>query len=476
MRGSLYPNLTCRRRAGVFIAKTGSLRLSAPAATGWSQNQSAAAAMTNFAQDLRLQRISRTILILSICVLGASCSKYVYHHNEGKLARGTFTFLKHVYYANQFEDEETPQKRNQAILNDLADLDAMGSLASQKGLKQDMYYPEYMFRQEHARHGKAAIYYWQKKYKDKFNWQMLFKAEGLDYDEVKFLKEFKYYRATGAPMEHFQIANFESKPVTYGQMKRVMTFSDYEQFKNYTDSALTAGMRETLKSWLESIIHDRLIKEWFADEKELKRFDHDRVALLFLKVRYGKAGKGIYPGSMEKIPLRPTEIYDHFHKMQKALADVLWVKAAYTVVAEDSQGEELLAKLEKGGDFATLAPKYAAAPKYVKTAVPTVIKGYDRKNGLDEREQRDYYDRLILDMASRDVSKPDPYLGRDGIVIVRIYEVSRALEKVKLQDVAWKVENDLRIKMLNAVYEPDIREARAKLKFHYNDRLIKNLK
>jgi hypothetical protein len=161
--------------------------------------------------------------------------------------------------------------------------------------------------------------------------------------------------------------------------------------------------------------------------------------------------------------------------MQNALADVLWVKAAYTVVSEENLGEELLAKLGKGADFEKFVAKYASSPKYIKTATPAIIPGYDRKKGLDERENRDYYDRLILDMASRDVTKPDPYLGRDGIVIVRIYEVSRALEKIKLQDVNWKVENDLRTKMLSEVYELDIRDAREALRFQYNDRLVRNL-
>lgn len=408
--------------------------------------------------------------------LATACSKLVYEHNGGKLSRGTFLFMKDIFYQGQFEEEETPAKRNQAILNDLADLEGMGSLGTRKGLKTDPSYPEYMFRQERARHGKAAISYWQKKYKDKFNWQMLFAAENLKYDEKKFLKIFTDTVARGQKYEDIVVAEFEEKPVAYRDLKSVMTVSDYEQFKGLTTAAMTAGMKETLKAWLEKKIHDRLVHNYFADEHELRRFDHNRVAVLFLKVKYGKAGKGIYPGSMDKITLKPMEIYDHFHKMQNTFADVLWVKAAYTVVNEESLGEELLAKLNKGADFEKVVAKYAAAPKFIRTAKAFTIKGYDRSKGLDvDREKRDYYERLILDMASRDVTKPDPYLGKEGIVIVRIYEVSRALETIKLQDVSWKVENDLRTKMLNAVFEPDIRDARDALKFRYNDRLIKNL-
>lgn len=407
--------------------------------------------------------------------LYAGCSKLVYEHNEGKLSRGSFQFMKDVFYQGQFEEEETPTKRNQAIVNDLAELEGVGSLGTKKGLKKDEYYAEYMFRQERARHGKAAITHWQKKYKDKFNWQMLFGAENLSYDEKKFIKTFGDLVARGQKIDRVVVAEFEGSPVEYRDLRSVMTVSDFEQFRNYGAAALAGGMKETLKAWLEKKIHDRMVKNYFADEHELRRFDHNRVAVLFLKVKYGKAGKGIYPGSMDKIPLRPMEIYDHFHKMQNVLSDVLSVKAAYTVVAEENLGEELLAKLEKGEDFAKIVPKYAVSAKFIKTATPFVIRGYDRKKGLDDREKRDYYDRLILDMASRDVKKPDPYLGRDGIVIVRIYEVSRALEKIRLQDVNWKVENDLRTKMLNETYEPDIRDARTALRFHYNERLIRKL-
>lgn len=423
-----------------------------------------AAAMTKI-------RLTALILLLS----PAACSKLVYEHNEGNLSRGTFNFLKAVYYAGQFEDEETPEKRNRAIINDLADLDGVGSLGTRKGLKKDQYYDEYMFRQQHARYGKAAIYHWQQKYKDKFNWQMLFAAEKLAYDEKKAAKTFTDAVRTGKPLEKVALAEYEGKTVYFGDLRPVMSFSDYEQFKNYSEPAVMAGMKEVMKSWLEKKVYDQLLKSFFADEKELLRFDHNRVALLYLKVKYGKAGKGIYPGSMDKIVLKPGEIYDHFYKMQNAMADVLWVKAAYTVVAEESLSEELIQKLDKGGDFAELARKYAAEPKFIPTARPAIIQGYTKNQRLDDKEKRDYYDRLILDMAGRDVSKPEPYLGRDGIVVVRIYDVSRALEKVRLEDVSWKVENDLRTKMLNAIYDQDIKDARDRLKIRFNERLIKNL-
>lgn len=419
---------------------------------------------------------SRRLLLIAVAGwLTVGCSKLVYEHQEGKLSRGTFNFVKQIYYPGQFEEEESVAKRNQAIVNDLADLDAIGLLATKKGLKKDAYYPEYMFRQEKSRHGKAAIWYWQQKYKDKFNWQMLFPAENLKYDESKFLKTVAETRKNGTKFEKILVAEFEGKPVYYADLASAMTVSDYQQFQGYAEATLKPGMREVLKAWLEKKIHDRVIWSMSAEESELKRFDHNRVAVLYLKVKYGKAGKGIYPSAMDKITLTPMEIYDHFHKMQNSLADVLWVKAAYTVVAEDSRAEELIAKLDKGGKLEELAAKYASEPKYIPTATAKVIKGYDRKLGVDEREKRDYYDRLILDMASRDVTRPDPYLGKDGIVIVRIYDVSRALEKVQLNQVSWKVENDLRTKLLNAVYDEDIKDTRNKLRIQYNDRLIRKL-
>lgn len=424
-----------------------------------------------------MQRLTVSVVLpLFVAVLlPQACSKYVYEHREGRLSRGTFAFLKAYYYQGQFEEEETVEARNRQIINDLADLDAVGSLATRHGLKKDPYYAEYMYRQMRARHGKAAIGYWQEKYKDKFNWQMLFAAEKLDYDEKRFVKEFQKTHQAGGKVADVQVARFEGRPVYYHNLKSVMTISDYEQFPNYTEPALQSGMRDTLKAWLEKQIHDRLVWQLSADERELLRFDHNRVGVLFLKVKYGKAGKGIYPTAMEQIPLKPQEVYDHFHKMQNTLADVLWVKAAYTVVGEENLAEELIAKLDKGESFEKLAARYAIAPKFIATARPTIIKGYDRSKDVEAREKRDYYDRLILDMAGRDVTKPDPYLGRDGIVVVRIYDVARALEKVQLQDVSWKVENDLRTKLLNEVYELNVKDARTALGFLYNERLIKRL-
>jgi len=422
----------------------------------------------------RIRSLLPPLLILLFLATSA-CSKIVYEHNDGRLSRGTFYFMKNIYYQGQFEEEENPQKRNQAIVNDRADLDGVGALATRKGLKKDAYYHEYMFRQEHARHGKAAIWYWQQKYKEKFNWQMLFAAEKLAYDEQKTAKLFEETRRGNGKYDDLLLAEFEGQPVYYRDLKPVVTVSDYQQFPGYSGAALLSGLREALKSLLEKKIHDRVVKNLFADETELKRLDHNRVAALYLKVKYAKAGKGIYPTHMDKIPLTPMEVYDHFHRMQNSLADVLWVKAAYTVVAEESLADELKTKLDKGEDFAQLAVKYGSEPRFKKTGVPRVIQGYNRKSGIDAREGRDYYDRLILDMAGRDVTKPEPYLGKDGIVIVRIYDVSRALEKIQLSEVNWKVENDLRIKLLNAVYEEDVRDARKKLNIVFNERLIRSL-
>lgn len=426
-------------------------------------------------QQFIIRRGVLAFALISVAGSTISCSKFVYEHTGGRLSRGTFLFLKNIYYQGQFEEEESLAKRNQAIVDDLASVEGLGALASQKGILEDPSYPEYMFRQERSRHGKAAIHFWQQKYKDKFNWQMLFKAENLSYDEKQFARELATTVRSHQSVEKLHVAYFEGKPVVYKDLRKVMSISDYAQLPTLNEAAMLSGMRDVLKAWLEKQIHDRVVWSMSADEAELKRFDHNRVATLYLKVRYGKAGKGIYPGAMDKIALTPTEIYDHFHKMQNTLADVIWVKAAYTVVAEDHQAEDLSTKLDKGGSLAQLAPKYAIAPKFIRTAIPTKIMGYDRKQGVDARDKREYYDRLVIDMATRDVTKPEPYLGKDGIVIVQIYEVSRTLDKVQLQDVMWKVENDLRTKMLNAVYETDVKDARDRLGFHYNDRLIRTL-
>ncbi|MCS6971657.1 MAG: hypothetical protein NZL89_01405 [Leptospiraceae bacterium] len=410
---------------------------------------------------------------LSLVFLLAQCNKYVYEHREGRLSRGTFEVIKRSFYEGQFEEEETKEARNRKIIADIAELDALGVLATRKGLKQDPYYGEYLFRQKVARYGRVAITHWREKYGDKFNWQMIFPAENLIFDAKKAVAELKAkFQKNESVLDH-KIAEFEGRPVFYRNLKPVLAVSDYEQMPGFTEAALESGLRDALKLWLEKQIHDRVVWQFSADEQELRRFDHNKVAVLYLKVKYGKAGKGIYPAAMDNIPLTPVEIYDHFHKMQNTLAEVLWVKAAYTVVAEENIAEEIIAKLDQGADFVELARRYAIDPRFVETAKPHVIRGYGKD--VLAREKRSYYDRLILDMAGRDISKPDPYLGKDGIVVARIYDVGRALEKVKLQDVMWKVENDLRTRLLNEVFDHDVRDTLAALRVRYNERLIRSL-
>lgn len=424
----------------------------------------------------RLSARQNSLVLLLLLATLQACSKYVYEHKEGRLSRGSFQFLKAHYYEGHFEEEESVETRNRQIVNDLADLDAIGRLATAKGLRKDPYYAEYLYRQKHARHSKAAVAYWQQKYREKFNWQMLFAAENLHYEEKTFLRDFAAARKARTAPAAVRVATYGEHPVYYRDLKSVMTVSDYAEFPQYTEQALQSAMREVLRSWLQKQCHDRIIWQMAADERELARFDHNRVAVLYLKVRYGKAGKGIYPATLDAIPLTPNEIYEHFHQMQNTLADVLWVRAAYTVVADENLAEELMAKLEKGSSFPELAARYAMAPKFVPTAKPRVYPGYDRTKDIEAREKRDYYDRLIIDMAGRDATSPEPYLGRDGIVVVRIYAVGRALEKIRLQDVSWKVQNDLRLKLLGEVYVHDVRDARDELKILYNERLIRRLR
>ncbi len=112
-------------------------------------------------------------LLLFVPAISTGCSKYVYEHDAGRLSRGSFLFMKNIYYQGQFEEEETLAKRNQAIVDDMATVEGIGALATKKGILEDPSYPEYLFRQQRSRHAKAAIWFWQQKYKEKFNWQML---------------------------------------------------------------------------------------------------------------------------------------------------------------------------------------------------------------------------------------------------------------------------------------------------------------
>ena len=417
------------------------------------------------------------ISFITLLALGSvvHCSKVVIKSKAGEISKGTFALLKKVYYEGQFAEEEIEAKRNVAIANDIVDLETQGALATKKGLEKDESYREYRHRQLRARHGRTAITYWREKYKDKFNWEMVFPSEKMIFKGKDFVKDFFSTIKTGGNIEQVIVAQFEEKPLTISDLRTIMTVSESAELQYQTEIPLLSTVKELLKFWLEKKIHDRYCKMIFADEKELIRYDHARVAQLFLKVKYAKAGKGIYPGAMDKIYFKPMELYDHFFKMQKTLADVLEVKAVFTVVEDENRAEELIAKYDKGADFFELAKKYAVSEKFVTTAKPFLIQGYDKKRRIDDQEKRDYYHKLILDMASRDVLKPDPYLGRDGIVVVRILDVKRDLAKVKYEEVNWKVEHDLQIKMLNQLFVEDLKDMQKYLDFKINTSLLEKL-
>jgi hypothetical protein len=76
-----------------------------------------------------LSSIRRALLVAS-CIVGpvlsTACSKFVYEHDAGRLSRGSFLFMKNIYYQGQFEEEETLAKRNQAIVDDMATVEGIG--------------------------------------------------------------------------------------------------------------------------------------------------------------------------------------------------------------------------------------------------------------------------------------------------------------------------------------------------------------
>lgn len=366
--------------------------------------------------------------------------------------------MRAVYYEEQLSHFKDENEKKMKMAEDIRDLCARKIIGEKRGLLKDIYYEEYRIRQVRARKARAAFHLWRNKHGKELKKENILEKEGVSFSPEYAAREIESLLGAQKDVSDIRVALKGGTEIKVSDLKKLSTETEWQQLIAQKGTGLQASLREFLDYYLHDEADKIVIKNTNASEKELQVIDTGRVALLYLQVKYGMAGKGIYPGMMLDVAFTPTELYDHFHKIQKSLSDVINVQVQYTVVPDNRAAEEFLEQLNDGKDFAQLAGRYAVRREFVTTARWHLLQGYNRALPLAKREKRGYYDKLFIDMASRDVTEPEPYHGKDGVVLARLRNIKKAIEKVSFEESSWKVKHDLQVQLLKEQYAQDMKD------------------
>lgn len=391
-------------------------------------------------------------------MLLAGCSPKIISGKGGGISDSTFKYLRIVYYDDQLSEYKDESEKKWKIVQDIRDIYARKILAEKKGLLKDIYYPEYLIKQIRARRARSALHIYKTRHGPQLKKEELFEKEGVKFSPEYAAREIENLRSSGKSMDHIRLAVKNDSEITLGHIKKICNNNEWQQLIAQNGVGLQNSLREFLEHYLFEKEDNALIDKMGAVESEIEVLDIGRVAVLYLQLKYGMAGKGIYPGMMFDVKFTPTELYDHFHKIQRSLSHLISAQLQYTVVADEKKAEEFLQLLDNGKDFYQLTGKFAVKPQFIHTGKFHQLKGYDRSLPVAKRERRNYYDKLFIDMASRDMTEPEPYKGKDGFIIARLKNIMKAQDKVSFEESGWRVKHDLQVKLLGEQFKQDMKD------------------
>ncbi|MCP4135457.1 MAG: hypothetical protein GY754_31100 [bacterium] len=393
--------------------------------------------------------------ILALCVTFFGCAKKVTNSGAGSLSQGTFHYLQYVFFSDEKNVEDIPER----LLED----DAKGILAEKLGLRSHDQFEKYKVLVRRARYNKAAARFWQEKFGKTITVDEAFGYYNIVFDPEKAVSSikqgiFRKGNSINIGDDSIAVASWPNGEISLAAIREQLLPREWEQLLSFQAKPMAALLKESLFYRVCGELNKELVESFKAHTGELERVDYNHVADKYLQVKYGMADEGIYPTSKQRIKLLPRELFNHFQKIKNRLLAVTSVTAGYTVVADPGTAEKFLDEQKKGTSFTDLAEKYAVAAAFKKTARDHRIQGYDLKLSLDERENRSFIHKVILDCALRDLYNPEPFSFRHGIILIKIRKITREKREIKYTDYISEVKQDLNNVLLQKQFSIDVED------------------
>jgi hypothetical protein len=442
-------------------------------------------------------RFPTGVLLLVISFQLQFCSEKVISSDAGDISAGSFQYLKEIFYGKNYKISE--------IIEDIKKLEAEGILASRYGLQKNKHYKKFLLLERRARFARAAAFFWKKKYHSEFNI-----PDAINYykikinpdiavniiskqiritskipknfskldekDKIKIKKKRREYLLRDSP-DDIILGSWSDGKITLEKLQQVMLPYEWKQLLSLAPSAMKPVLLEHLKLWINKLINDEVMDALQAQHEELERFDHNRLAALYLRVKYELAGEGIFPTESLKIKFHPTELYKHFQKTKRKYLRVKKIRCQFVIVKNNLIAEKFFKELKSGKNFEILtyqyAVKYVKKYNYKKYAKPFIVNGYLPNIAPEKQKPRSYFEKIILESVRINHKNPEPVNTPYGIMLIRILNIDFYDKNIRLQNYLTLVERDLTTEHLREQYPVQIDSLIQELDFYIHPDLLK---
>jgi len=429
----------------------------------------------NFLSNRSLQRwvLSIAMTTIFVCMIGYGCWIYfspipVITSKAGHISRGTFSYLRFVYYSNPQQKDITPKE----IYEDLKQYMAMGVLADRLGLSDDPYYPHFLNLTYQARIQRASV-------------ELLKQRIGPDFMIQEALRQYAIVSDPQTATDRIQkciqrdrhrfrmtcpevvIGTMKDQPLRLSMIKPLMTEKEWHQFLSFLPIPMVDAYKKYLTRFLYHTVHQTILEHYSPVKKELSQMDHNLVAKRYLSVKYGMSHDGIYPTQRLTLDFPQTILFNHFFSIKKRFLPVKTVNVQYTVVENMDIAKMLYQKLIDGADIIQLARQYAINDFFIKTAYLHNLSGYGIDGMPSHPDQRAIIDNFLLDAARNEQYYPSPHPLDKGVLIAHLSHLIRQDHPLNYNEYQFAVKRDLTLKTLKTKFSVDIEDIMSELSFQF---------
>jgi len=387
------------------------------------------------------------------------CSKPLISSKYGDISQGTFDYIKYVFYSKE--------KDIRKVIRKIKKEEAIGYLAEQYKLREDKSFEHFHLLTIRTRHKKTAVMSWRHSFKKDFSKEDIYRKYGCLIDFKKKAKEIYSITHKKGKIEYddILICNSLKGRLTFKELRPLLLQHERKQLVSLAVIPLAGALQENLDRWLYKIETDKVLKQFKADIDAVNRYDFNRTADSFLLAKYGLAVEGVYPVKTFRINLKPDEIFDHFFRIKNQFQPVKEVLVEYCLLKNRKSAIKFEKEMKKFGVFYELAKEHTLNNKFIYTAKPHIIKGYNQNHPIIDKEKRPLIQQTILSLAQKDKKGFTISKLTSGYIAINIKKIDKFEKKIDFKVYRNFVKKDLIKMMLEKQYKVDIRFAEIELDF-----------
>ena len=397
--------------------------------------------------------MKQLLLLSGLCLLLLHCRDIVIRSQAGEFSRGTYTMLLDIYKDEQIERLQkgvSEKEIEQEFLEKLKTYEALGALALDLKIEKNEYFQQFLALQNKSRYSKAAFAYWRQKLGGDFSFSDVFQYYDVKVNPSSAIAAIERFRAGGSTEKTTILGSWKRGDITLADLRLAVTTLEYKTFLGLDSKPLKDALPEKIRSFLAKVAHDEMRHNYRAYESELQRWDLSQVADKFVRVKYGIAGKGIYPDEPIEVPVSMEEIYDVYHANLNRYARLQAVLVEEYFCFSKEEAEALIPQLLQ-----------ATFPKPSRIRY---VQAYNNPDDFREKERRSDADNAILAAAYKNVRVSNPYPYGKGYAVAYMKTFQRA-EEPSVEKYSSKIEREIQLNLLRRQYELDLSDKKTALRF-----------